>query len=82
MRTTVTLDPDVASEIERIRTSEGRRFKQVLNDALRIGLRELSRTPSASQFISPTTPRNLGQPAIDITDTSAAIAEAEGENYR
>src|SRR5690554_6044244 len=82
MRTTVTLDPDVASEIERIRASEGRRFKHVLNDALRIGLRELSRNPSAPQFTSPTAPRNLGEPLVDITDTSAAIAEAEGENYR
>ncbi|MHA6670196.1 hypothetical protein ACX3O0_15150 [Homoserinimonas sp. A447] len=82
MRTTVTLDPDVAAEIERVRAAEGRRFKQVLNDALRIGLRELSRTPGDHPFKSPTTPRNLGEPLIDITDTSAAIAEAEGERYR
>lgn len=78
----MTLDPDVASEIERIRTSEGRRFKHVLNDALRIGLRELARTPNELPFTSPTTPRNLGEPLVDITDTSAAIAQAEGENYR
>jgi hypothetical protein len=82
MRTTVTLDPDVAAEIERIRTTEGRRFKHVLNDALRIGLRELSRTTGEHPFASPTVPRNLGESLIDITDTSAAIAQAEGDDYR
>lgn len=82
MRTTVTLDPDVAAEIERVRTAEGRRFKHVLNDALRLGLKELSRTSDVRPFRSPTNPRNLGEPLIDITDVSAAIAEAEGENYR
>lgn len=82
MRTTVTLEPDVAAEIERVRSTQGRRFKHVLNDALRIGLRELSRTPGELPFTSPTKPRNLGEPLIDITDVSAAIAQAEGENHR
>ncbi len=82
MRTTVTLDPDVAAEIERIRTSQGRRFKHVLNDALRVGLRELSRTRGEQPFASPTEARSLGTMLIDITDTSAAIAEAEGEHHR
>ena len=82
MRTTVTLDADVAAAIERVRTSQGRRFKNVLNDALRIGLRELSRTPGEHPFTSPTVPRDLGQPLIDVRDTSKAIAEANGESHR
>lgn len=82
MRTTVTLDPDVAAEIERVRATGGRRFKHVLNDALRIGLRELSRTRDEHPFVSPTMPRGLGELLIEITDTSAAIAEAEGERHR
>lgn len=82
MRTTVTLDPDVAAAIERIRKNDGRRFKHVLNDALRIGLRELSGTPDEQPFVSPTRPRDLGRLLIDVTDVSAAIAHGEGEEYR
>ncbi|MHA6695268.1 hypothetical protein [Homoserinimonas sp. A520] len=78
----MTLDPDVVAAIERVRASEGRRFKHVLNDALRIGLRQMSVTPGEHPFNSPTMPRDLGKPLIDIRDTSAAIAEAEGEIHR
>jgi hypothetical protein len=81
MRTPVTLDPDVAATIERIRTAEGRRFEDVLNDALRIGLSVLSRTSDERPYSSPTKPRNLGEPFINIAGTSAAIATAEGERH-
>ncbi len=82
MRTTVTLDPDVASAIERIRKSEGRRFKHVLNDALRLGLRELSGRQQERSPGSPTDPRDLGKALTEIADVSAAIALAEGEGHR
>jgi hypothetical protein len=82
MRTTVTLDPDVAAEIERIRKQEGRRFKHVLNDALRAGLRELSRSRSNLERTPVTTPHDLGNAATDITDISAALAWAEGEDHK
>lgn len=82
MRTTVTLDPDVAAEIERLRKQDGRRFKHVLNDALRAGLRELSRSRSDPERSAVTTPQDLGIPTIDITDISAALAWAEGEDHK
>ena len=82
MRTTVTLDPDVASAIERIRKSEGRRFKHVLNDALRLGLRELSGKQQEHSLESPTSSRDLGELLIDIADVSTAIALAEGEEHQ
>lgn len=82
MRTTVTLDADVAAEIERIRREEGRRFKHVLNDALRLGLRAMAGEAPKAPFVSPTRPRDLGEQLIDITDVSAAIALAEGEDHR
>lgn len=82
MRTTVTLDPDVASAIERIRKSEGRRFKHVLNDVLRLGLSGLSGKQQEHSPESPTGSRDLGELLIDIADVSAAIALAEGEEHR
>lgn len=78
----MTLDPDVAAEIERIRKQEGRRFKHVLNDALRAGLRELSRGRSDLERSPVTTPHDLGKSATDITDVSAALAWAEGEDHK
>jgi hypothetical protein len=77
----VTLDADVAAEIERIRKLEGRRFKHVLNDVLRAGLRELSgRGPAGG---GPAThPRDLGEARFDVSNTSRAIAHAEGEDHR
>ena len=82
MRTTVTIDPDVAAEIERIRAREGRRFKHVLNDVLRAGLRELSAGGDISGRASYTVPQDVGRPIVDITDVSAALAHAEGERFR
>lgn len=81
MRTTVTLDPDVATEIERIRAREGRRFKHVLNDALRIGLRELSGS-KVEEFVSPTRPRDLGAIKIDISNSAQALSLVEGEDRK
>jgi Arc/MetJ family transcription regulator len=40
MRTTLTLDDDVAAELERLRRIERKRFKTVVNEALRRGLRQ------------------------------------------
>ena len=78
----MTLDPDVAAEIERLRKQEGRRFKHVLNDALRAGLRELSGSRSDHERTAVTTPHDLGIATIDITDISAALAWAEGEDHK
>lgn len=82
MRTTVTLDADVAAEIERVRRQDGRRFKHVLNDALRLGLRSLAGEPDPHPFVSPTMPRDLGAQLVDISDVSATIALAEGDDHR
>jgi hypothetical protein len=82
MRTTVTLDADVAAEIERIRKAEGRRFKQVLNDVLRVGLKHLSGEPEPKVWVSPTHPRDLGPALFDVTNTARALNYAEGEDHK
>ena len=78
----MTLDPDVAEEIDRIRKKDGRRFKQVLNDALRLGLRDLAGAREVRPYVSPTRPRDLGAPLLDITKVSTALDAAEGEDHR
>ena len=42
MRTTLTLDPDVAALLRRIQRAHGRSFEAVVNDALRQGLRQMA----------------------------------------
>lgn len=50
MRTTVTLDPDVAEEIRKAGLSGKRSQKQIINEALRRGLRSGTADPVAKPY--------------------------------
>ena len=45
MRTTLTLDQDVAAAIERLRKTTRQSLRQVVNDALREGLKHMAVAP-------------------------------------
>jgi len=81
MRTTLTLDDDVAAlvvrEVKRRKTS----LKAVVNDGLRQGLAE-HRDPPGPRRPFRTRTVNLGAPRIDIDNVWEALALAEGESYR
>jgi hypothetical protein len=82
MRTTLTLDDDVAAQLEQLREVRREPFKSIVNDVLRAGLRHLDSTqaPTAGPF---TRPVSLGRPRLaDVDDVSEALAAAEGEDYR
>jgi hypothetical protein len=56
MRTTLTLDDDVAAAIERLRRIRDARLKDIVNEALRKGLSDLTarpkqREPSQTQVV-------------------------------
>jgi hypothetical protein len=75
MRTTVTLDPDVARLLEEARHRSKRPFKQVLNDAVRAGLnRPAARVPPFKQRVF-----SLGRPKVDLTKAGAIAAELEDQ---
>lgn len=81
MRTTLTLDPDVAAQLQRLRRRDDRAFKEIVNDLLRQGLRASEASGDRrKRFTTPTA--NLGEPLIDITSVSEAIAIAEGEDHK
>ncbi len=81
MRTTVTLDPDVAVRLERVRRARGIRFKQALNDALRMGLGQLEfPRPSAKPF--ETEAVDMGPFLVGIDNVAEALEIAEGPGYR
>lgn len=77
MRTTLTLDPDVAARLKRLRQRRAARFKDVVNEALREGLRALEEKPR--RYPGPwTKPKFLGGSLIGSLDNIAevlAIAE-------
>jgi len=73
VRTTLTLDDDVAAMLKRLQQSRSAPFKQVVNDALRRGADDLlnEKPPERKQY---TFPVSMGPPLIDITDVSAVLA--------
>jgi hypothetical protein len=77
MRTTVTLDPDVESMLRKEVRRRGEPFKQVLNNAIRAGLRNTGMPRRGAEFEFPTF--DMGQPRVDLTKAAALAAELEDE---
>ena len=82
MRTTLTLDDDVTALLARARRVRKAPLKQVVNDALRAGLRELVAPPAATRpFVTRSV--SLGRCLLgSIDDVAEALAVAEGESFR
>jgi hypothetical protein len=78
MRTTLTLEPDVASRIERRRRDRGTSMKEEVNELLRAGL--AAESPEPSDYRLPTF--DVGELLIPIDDVHGALAIAEGDDYR
>jgi len=80
MRTTLTLDPDVAAKAKKSAAKLHKPFKQIINTALRIGLDEVLKPPRARRYR--TKPRTLGlRPRLNYDNISELLARAEGENH-
>jgi hypothetical protein len=77
MRTTVTLDPDVEALLRKEMRRRGEPFKQVLNEAVRAGLRDMRKRRSADAFVPLTF--DMGKPRVDLTKAAALAAELEDE---
>ena len=80
MRTTVTIDDDLAARVEAIRRREGLSFKAALNQLLRLGVQAKSAPPKPKRFRTP--PRKLGlKPGIDPTRLNALIDDLETGDF-
>lgn len=73
MRTTVTLDPDVAAALKRAARERGVSFKETLNDAVRRGL---GSQRAARGYRMPSRPMGL-RPGIDLDKALALVASDE-----
>jgi len=81
MRTTLTLDDDVAAILKRLARTRNARFKDVVNDALRRGLASTTAAPARETFRTASV--TLGRCRTGTVDNVAdALAAAEGEPFR
>jgi hypothetical protein len=78
VRTTLTLDEDVAVALERRRREHNHSLKQEVNDLLRLGLTYVD-AQAAEQPRFRVQPFDAGGLLIDVDDVSAALDRAEGQ---
>lgn len=80
MRTTLTLDPDIAAKAKLGAVRLNKSFKEVINAALRAGLDDILAPPAAKPYR--TKPRPLGlRQGFSYDNISELTAAAEGEDY-
>lgn len=83
MRTTLTIEDDVARELERVLRQQKRSLKAVVNEALRAGLLLLARRPPRRAAASTTEPVRLGKPRVQSIDNVAEVlALLDGDAHR
>lgn len=83
MRTTLTIDDDVAIALERIRERDDLSLKAAVNEALRRGLRMMDEEAErGSRTTYRTRPWHGGPLQIDVTNVTEALDWAEGAGRR
>lgn len=78
MRTTLSLDDDVAAKLATASRKSGKSFKETVNDALRRGLLSAQTAHKPKPFV--VEPQKMGalKPGLSLDKTSALIDEADG----
>ncbi len=82
MRTTLTIEEDVAAILEQLRKTKKVSLKALVNEALRQGLRDMTKP---ARRVKPYRTRaiSLGRCLIgSVDDVAEALALAEGEDHR
>ena len=80
MRTTLTLDDDVAVRIEERRRRDGQSLRQVVNRLLREGLRHDERPPEARKYRTKTHKLHL-RPGFDAARLNRLADEIETDTH-
>jgi hypothetical protein len=81
MRTTLTIDDQLAAALKKRAFETGRSFKEVVNEALRVGLDAENALPRPRPYrIKPV---SMGQPlpGVDLDKASGLAGEREDEEY-
>jgi hypothetical protein len=82
VRTTLTLDPDVAAKLKSQSKKSGRPFREVVNEALRRGLEKPRSSGPRQRFVVQT--RDLGDlaPGLNLDNIGDLLEQAEGPHHR
>jgi len=81
MRTTLTLDKDVASRLEQAAKRRRLPFKTIVNDALRAGLSAIDKPAPTAVF--QTVGFDLGPSLVgSLDDVHGVLARVEGEEHK
>jgi hypothetical protein len=81
MRTTLTIDDDVAASLERLHKARAGSLKDLINEALRRGIKDMSGRPKPREPFR-TRAVEVGEVLIPLDDISEALAIAEGESFK
>lgn len=81
MRTTLTLDEDLTVQLERLRRVRNSTLKDIVNEALRRGLRDMSAPPRRRKAFR-TRAFHMGKPLITLDNVAEALAYLEGEGFK
>lgn len=80
MRTTLTLDPDVAAKARKGAAKLRKSFREIVNAALRIGLDQVLSPSKAKPYRTTARPLGLRQ-GLSYDNISELLARAEGEDH-
>jgi hypothetical protein len=82
MRTTLTIDEDVAAKLKTIARRSGLAFRQVVNDTLRRGLARPA--PAAARQPFTVHARDLGalRPGLNLDNVAELLEQVEGPLHR
>ncbi len=81
MRTTLTLDPDVAALTKKAAAKLHLSFKHVVNNALRVGLNEVLKPAKAKPYKTVAKPMGL-RSGFSYDNIGELLAAAEGEDHQ
>ena len=80
MRTTLTIEPDVAQEIRQRMAEKKLPLKRVVNDALRLGLSKTSKKERTTHFVVKPWPLGL-KPGIDYDKLGQYLDQLDTEEF-
>ena len=82
MRTTLTLDDDVAAKLRAEARRSGRSFRDIVNDTLRRGLATRRAAPTQERFT--VAARDLGEllPGLSLDNVADLLEQVEGPLHR
>lgn len=81
MRTTLSIDDDIAVHLERLRRARNASLKDLVNEALRRGLRDMS-APTRKRKPFRTRTHDMGKPLVNLDNVAETLAYLDGEAFK